>query len=198
MLIEEIYVRAAQASAGLTVGQMKMIRKLKTYRHALWFLLYSAFYMTAFSAVEKAGHVHYHVIHTWLDEQIPFCRFFVVPYFLWFGFIGAAVTWFVMCCKNKDEYYKLITMLMMGMTIFIVVSVVYPNRLDLRPAQVSLQDRYTDECAAEYPCVQLHGSLLCGQCERGAEKEEVGDCGNGYPDASDCSVHHVPQAAFHH
>ena len=117
MLIEEIYVRAAQASAGLMVGQMKMIRKLKTYRHALWFLLYSVLYMTAFSAVEKAGHVHYHVIHTWLDEQIPFCRFFVVPYFLWFGFIGAAVTWFVMCCKNKDEYYKLITMLMMGMTI---------------------------------------------------------------------------------
>ncbi|MDY4204108.1 MAG: phosphoesterase, partial [Porcincola intestinalis] len=81
--------------------QMKMIRKLKTYKHALWFLLYSAFYMTAFSAVEKAGHVHYHVIHTWLDEQIPFCRFFIIPYFLWFGFIGAAVTWFIMCCKNR-------------------------------------------------------------------------------------------------
>ena len=150
MLIEEIYVRAAQASAGLTVGQMKMIRKLKTYRHALWFLLYSAFYMTAFSAVEKAGHVHYHVIHTWLDEQIPFCRFFVVPYFLWFGFIGAAVTWFVMCCKNKDEYYKLITMLMMGMTIFIVVSVVYPNRLDLRPAQVEGNDIFAILCRYLY------------------------------------------------
>lgn len=119
---------------------LKIREFIRKYSHAGWFLVYSLFYLIAFSAVEKAGHVHYHIIHTWLDEQVPFCRFFIVPYYLWFGFVGAAVVWFAMKCRNRDEYYKLISMLMVGMTIFIVVSVVYPNKLDLRPAAVEGSD----------------------------------------------------------
>ena len=102
---------------------IRLRKKLKAVRPAWWFLIYSAFYLPAFQAVEKAGHVHYHIIHTWLDEQIPFCRFFIIPYFLWFGFVGVGIAWFLLKCRDRDEYYKLISMLMIGMTIFIVVSV---------------------------------------------------------------------------
>lgn len=130
---------------------MVRIRTLiKKYRHAGWFLLYCVFYLFAFGMVEQAGHVHFHIIHTWLDEKIPFCRFFIVPYFLWFGFIGFWVTWFVMKCRNREEYYKLITMLMVGMTAFIVVSVVYPNKLDLRPAAVEGNDLFSILCRTLY------------------------------------------------
>lgn len=123
---------------------------IRKYKHIGWFLLYSAFYMPAFRIIEQAGHVHYHIIHTWLDEKIPFCRFFIVPYFLWFGFIGAGIAWFVICCKSRDEYYKLISMLMIGMTVFVVVSVVYPNRLDLRPSSVEGNDIFSILCRYLY------------------------------------------------
>lgn len=147
---------------------IRIKKKLKTYRHAVWFLFYCIFYLTAFRAVEDAGHVHFHIIHTWLDEQIPFCRYFIVPYFLWFGLIGAGVTWFVMKCRDRNEYYKLISMLMMGMTIFIVVSVVYPNKLDLRPAAVEGNDvfaslvRYlysTDTPTNVLPSIHVYNSM---------------------------------------
>lgn len=131
-----------------TIISLKNI--LKKWRHAWWFVIYSVFYLTAFQAVEKAGHVHYHIIHTWLDEQIPFCKYFIVPYFIWFGFIAAGVVWFIIKCRNRDEYYKLISMLMIGMTIFIVVSLVYPNKLDLRPAEVEGNDIFAALCRYLY------------------------------------------------
>ena len=129
---------------------IRLRKKLKAVRPAWWFLIYSAFYLPAFQAVEKAGHVHYHIIHTWLDEQIPFCRFFIIPYFLWFGFVGVGIAWFLLKCRDRDEYYKLISMLMIGMTIFIVVSVLYPNRLDLRPAAVEGDDIFAALCRYLY------------------------------------------------
>ena len=59
------------------------IRFISRYRHGLWMVMYMAFYMLGFFILENAGHRHYHVIHTWLDEQIPFCEYFIVPYLLW-------------------------------------------------------------------------------------------------------------------
>jgi len=148
---------------------MKLINIVKKYKQAGWFLLYSLFYLIAFQAVEKASHVHYHIIHTGVDEKIPFCRFFIVPYFLWFGFITAGIVWFVMKCKNIDEYYKLIATLMIGMSIFIVVSVLYPNKLDLRPAAVKGNDIFAILCRYLYstdtptnvlPSIHVYNSMV--------------------------------------
>lgn len=134
-----------QARPGMTDKEA-----VKKYGHAGWFLLYSIFYLIAFSVIEKAGHVHFHIIHTWIDEQIPFCRFFIVPYYLWFGYIGFGVAWFILRCENRREYYKLIAMLMTGMTIFIVVSVVYPNKLMLRPSEIPQNDIFAMLCRTLY------------------------------------------------
>ena len=54
----------------------KFCHLLRTHRHLYWILVYTLFYLISFSVLENAGHRHYHVIHTWLDEQIPFCEYF--------------------------------------------------------------------------------------------------------------------------
>lgn len=161
---------------------IRLRKKLKAVRPAWWFLIYSAFYLPAFQAVEKAGHVHYHIIHTWLDEQIPFCRFFIIPYFLWFGFVGVGIAWFLLKCRDRDEYYKLISMLMIGMTIFIVVSVLYPNRLDLRPATVEGDDIFAALCRYLYrtdtptnvlPSIHVYNSMaICYAVNSNADLRE--------------------------
>lgn len=114
----------------------KLIHLFRTHRQVWWILIYTAIYMGGFQILENARHVHYHVIHTWLDDQIPFCEYFIIPYVLWFLFNGVVVGWFVLHAE-KHEYYRLITALMLGMTAFLVVSVVYPNRLALRPYNVN-------------------------------------------------------------
>ena len=113
-----------------------MIYLFRTHREIWWILIYTAIYMGGFQIMEHARHVHYHVIHTWLDDQIPFCEYFIIPYVLWFLFNIVVVGWFVLNAR-KHEYYRLITALMLGMTAFLVVSVVYPNRLELRPDYVN-------------------------------------------------------------
>ena len=65
------------------------------------------------------------------DDYIPFCEVFVIPYFLWFAYVSAVVIYFFF--KNKEDYYRTCIFLFTGMTIFLIWSYVYPNRLFLRP-----------------------------------------------------------------
>ena len=85
--------------------------------------------------IEKNKHAFlllYFCIYTALDDLIPFCEYFIVPYLLWFGYVAWAVVYFYF--KNKDEYFKLCAMLFTGMTVFLVISTIYPNGHYLRPA----------------------------------------------------------------
>lgn len=100
-------------------------------KHAL-LLLYFFIYFPWFGYLEKTVTTHFHVIHVALDDYIPFCEYFIIPYFLWFGYVAWAVGYFYF--KNKDEYFKLCTMLFTGMTIFLIISTVYPNGHYLRPS----------------------------------------------------------------
>ena len=130
---------------------MGAVRKfIYKYRHGLWMLLYMAFYMLGFFILENAGHRHYHVIHTVIDDMIPFCRFFIIPYDLWFPYIALAVCWFIFFCRNKREYYKLSCSLAIGMTLFLIVSCVYPNKQDLRPEVIAGTDIFSNMVRALY------------------------------------------------
>lgn len=56
------------------------------YRHA-WILAYGLIYLVWFGYLEKTVRTNYHVMHVALDDYIPFCEYFVVPYFLWFAYV---------------------------------------------------------------------------------------------------------------
>lgn len=99
----------------------------------LQMLCFTAFYLVCFSALEAGAHSHYHTIGLWLDTQLPFLPFFIIPYFAWFGYIFVAVFWLLFYTKSYDECCVCISSLMTGMTIFLLISAVYPNSLDIRP-----------------------------------------------------------------
>ena len=68
------------------------------YKH-LWILLYFFVYMAWFNYVEKTVTTHFHVIHVPIDDYIPFCEYFVIPYLLWFPFVGWGIAY--MALHNK-------------------------------------------------------------------------------------------------
>ena len=82
-----------------------LIYLFRTHREIWWIIIYTAIYMGGFRIMENARHVHYHVIHTWLDDQIPFCSYFIIPYGIWFIFNLYVVGWFVLKAE-KYEYYR--------------------------------------------------------------------------------------------
>lgn len=121
-----------------------MVQFIKKYKHGLVILAYAIVYMTLFGYLEQKPVRGFHVIDTVFDSHIPFCEYFIVPYLLWFPYQVVTVLYFIFINKNKKEYYQLILNMMMGMTIFLIVSYIYPNVLHLRPSEFPRENVFTD------------------------------------------------------
>lgn len=101
---------------------------LKTHQYGLA-LLYFVFYLGAFFLLEHFSVPQYSV-HCFLDDQIPFCEYFIVPYFMWFFLLIGSFVYFL--CKDKTDFQNLCFMMFTGMTICIVIYFILPNGLELR------------------------------------------------------------------
>ena len=62
---------------------------LKKYGH-IWILGYGFIYLPWFMHLEKTVTSNYHIMHSSLDDMIPFNEYFVIPYLLWFAYVTAA------------------------------------------------------------------------------------------------------------
>jgi len=110
------------------------------YKHGILFL-YAFIYIPWFMYLEKTVVSEYHVIHMKLDDYIPFNEIFIVPYMLWFLYIGLTVLYFFF--TDVKEFKKLCLFLFTGMTIFLIISTVYPNGHNLRPAYFAEENIFT-------------------------------------------------------
>lgn len=95
-------------------------------------LSYAFIYLPWFSRLQENVNKPYHVMHTVLDDLIPFNEYFIVPYLMWFLYVAATIAFFFF--KNRDDYYRLCTFLFTGMTISLLVCTLFPNGTDFRPA----------------------------------------------------------------
>ena len=114
---------------------------LQKYRHA-WVFLYGFIYLPWFFYLEKHVTTDFHIIHTSLDEKIPFLEIFIIPYGLWFVFIAVTVGYFFF--TDKTDFYKLSAFLCIGMTIFLIFSTIYPNGQILRPTTFEHDNIFVD------------------------------------------------------
>lgn len=120
---------------------MNFIRK---YKHGFIIVAYSIFYMAGFFFLENQVQHNYHIVHIFLDDYIPFCEYFIVPYLLWFPFLIGTMVYFIFFNKDKQEYYQYVKNLCMGMTIFLAVSYLYPNGHQLRPEVFARDNVFVD------------------------------------------------------
>ena len=86
---------------------------------------YWLIYLPWFAYLEKTVTSHFHVIHMELDDKIPFVSTFAIPYFLWFGYVAVAFIYTYL--HDRQEYLRACGFLFTGMTIFLLISTVYPN-----------------------------------------------------------------------
>ena len=100
------------------------------YRHAIPAILYGIIYLAWFCYLEQTVTKQYTVIHMGIDDYIPFCEIFVVPYMLWFAYIAVVILYFFF--KDKSDYYKVCAFLATGMTLFLIISTLWPNGHHLR------------------------------------------------------------------
>ena len=100
-------------------------------RPHLWYQLYWVVYLIWFFWLDLTVTNPNYIIHSPLDDFIPFNEWFIFPYGSWF-FLLAGVTallwWF-----DTASYDKLCLMMFSGMTFCLILYMVLPNGLDIRP-----------------------------------------------------------------
>ena len=111
------------------------------YGHALPVMIYGIIYMLCFGILENRGNVRYMIIHMNIDDYIPFCEVFIVPYLLWFLYIPAVLLYLFF--KDREGYWKYALTLCIGMTVFIMVSALIPNAHHLRLRQFPRENIFT-------------------------------------------------------
>jgi membrane-associated phospholipid phosphatase len=114
---------------------------IKKYKHAA-ILLYALIYIPWFMYLEKHVVRSYHIIHMNIDDKIPFIEFFIIPYLLWFGYVAITLVYFFFA--DVKSYNKMCIFLFSGMTIFLIVSTIYPNGHQLRPIVFARENIFTD------------------------------------------------------
>ncbi len=121
---------------------MEKFKNLMTqYKHGSIAIIYLLFYMIWFFWLEQKVTRHYTVIHVAMDDYIPFCEVFIIPYLLWFAYIACTVIYFMF--KSKPDYYKACAFLFTGMTIFLIISTLFPNGHHLRPIEMPRDNVFT-------------------------------------------------------
>lgn len=130
-------------------GMVCEMEKLKSlygkYKHGIPLLIYMTVYLSWFAWLERTNKKGFQVIHVDLDDYIPFCEIFVIPYFLWFLYVAAVVVFLFF--KNKPEYYRSCIFLFTGMTIFLIISTLWPNGHHLRPMVMPRDNIFTQMVA---------------------------------------------------
>ncbi|MBS4785890.1 MAG: phosphatase PAP2 family protein [Clostridiales bacterium] len=110
-------------------------------RHPLMIMLcYLPVYLIAFFTLEQVVTPRY-ILHSPLDDLIPFCEYFILPYALWFVEL-AAVPLLLLRFDRQAYYYQCFVMLV-GMTLCLVTYAVLPNGLDLR-VEITGQNIFAD------------------------------------------------------
>lgn len=144
---------------------MKLL--LQKYKHA-WVFLYVLIYFPWFFYLEKTITTNYTVIQTSLDEKFPFIEYFIIPYLFWFVFMAITVLYFFF--KDRTEFYRLFTFLAIGMTLFLIISTIWPNGQALRPTTFVRDNIFvhmvkqlyqTDTPTNVFPSIHVYNTLGC-------------------------------------
>lgn len=111
------------------------------FRHLL-LLIYWIFYGIIFSTLEAGIVSKYHAVECALDAYIPFCEWFVIPYYFWFVFLVGIHVYTLFF--DIPAFKKLMYFIMLTYTVTSIIYVVYPNMQLLRPTEFPRDNLFID------------------------------------------------------
>ena len=107
-----------------------------------WWLVYFALYILTENLIpaEKCFPVH-----SVIDDIIPFCEVFVIPYVFWNALIVISLLYFAL--YNIDHFKKLSKFIVITQLVAMAIYIIFPTRQDLRP-EVFPRDNILTDCVA--------------------------------------------------
>ena len=117
------------------------------YRHLL-LLIYWPVYGLTFWLLERGLNLTYHPVEVAFDAKIPFCEFFVFPYYFWFVFLFGIHVYTGL--YDIPAFKKLMYFIMITYTVTTVIYLVYPTCQNLRPTEFARDNFCVDIVKALY------------------------------------------------
>jgi len=107
------------------------------------------------------------VVHSRLDDYIPFCEWFVIPYVAWYGLIVFSLLWFLR--YNVENFRGLQIYLVVTQVVAMAIYILLPTRQELRPEVFPRENVLTAVVAALYRadtntnvCPSMHVAFSLG------------------------------------
>ena len=101
------------------------------YRHLFLLLGWVGYFILYFLTENLIPAENCYPIHCKLDDIVPFCEWFIIPYVSWYFLIVGSLGYFLL--YNVDSFKKLQTYIMITQIIAMAVYIVFPTRQELRP-----------------------------------------------------------------
>lgn len=108
-----------------------------------------------------------YVVHSFFDDLIPFCEWFIIPYVFWYLLIIFSLVYFAL--YNIDSFKKLQTFIIITQIVGIAVYIIFPNCQNLRPTEFPRHNYLTEAVAFLYTidtntgvCPSLHCAYSIG------------------------------------
>ena len=103
------------------------------YSHLKYLLGWVGYFILFFLTENLIPAESCHVVHCWLDDVIPFCEAFVIPYVFWYVYIVITLLYFAL--YNPDGFKKLMTFIIVTQVVAMAIYILFPSRQDLRPVE---------------------------------------------------------------
>ncbi|MBQ7751740.1 MAG: phosphatase PAP2 family protein [Clostridia bacterium] len=104
---------------------------LKNIPERVGILFFWPIFGAVFWSMELIGAENYHNVYCFLDDKIPFCEYFVIPYYFWFIFLIGMMVYGFFWDETALRNYMKFTAITYTVTLFIYA--IYPTAQNLRP-----------------------------------------------------------------
>ncbi len=118
------------------------LSKLNTpeFKH-LYFLIFWVVYGITFLLLERVPGRTYHPVYVPLDDKIPFCEYFLIPYLMWFVLLVGIHIYTLLFDVKLFKQLMWFIIITYGVTTLIYI--VYPTMQELRPAVFERDNIFT-------------------------------------------------------
>lgn len=128
-----------------------------------WIVYFVAYFLT--ETLIPAENCY--VVHSVLDDYIPFCEWFIIPYVLWYALVAGSLLWFAF--YNVESFKNLSKYIIITQAVAMIIYILFPNRQDLRPVEFPRDNFLTDIVRVLYildtntnVCPSLHVAYSLG------------------------------------
>ncbi len=110
---------------------MSQHRACRKYAHLALLWSWVGYFLMYFLTEKLIPVERCHVVHCALDDLIPFCEWFAIPYVFWYLLVAGSLVYFGL--RDADSFKKLQVYIIITQVVAMVIYIVWPSCQNLRP-----------------------------------------------------------------